>query len=195
MDTLNKRRQLELIDKYRDAYVNDHGWDSELIEQFKQDMSDIGVQVDGVYWSGFWSQGDGACFEGHIKDWGKYLTYLGYTDHILTNTAIEWWSYRFTHRGNYCHENSVDYDNNIFLPESPYVRPWQANEIGDADIFRDAVWNAAMARYDLLELSEKIEANLKQHMVGLYKKLEQEYEHLTSDESVIGFLKANEIKD
>lgn len=188
----------DVLDKYRDINVDTNWWSDELIAEFKDDMLDIGVRVDQVYWSGFWNQGDGACFEGRIVDWGKYLTHLGYTDPILIDTAAEWWSYELRHRGRYCHENSVDHDHNVFLPDNPYTVGYygesKAKEAHDEEQFRAAVWDATMAQHDLLELTEKIEADLKDRMTKLYRTLEQEYDYLTSDEAVAETLEANNIE-
>lgn len=185
----------ELLDKYRTINVEDSWWSNERINDFKADMLAVGVQVVMVHWSGFWSQGDGACFEGYVDDWGKYLTHLGYTDSILIDTAREWWSYRLKHRNNYCHENSVDFDNNIYLPENPYTSGYYGGhvDLDEEDQFRAAVWDATMARHDLLELTEKIETDLKDRMKKLYRTLEKEYDHLTSDEAVAEALEAYNI--
>ncbi len=53
----------DLIDKYRDVLVGHGDWYESVYEHFKEMMSVIGIRVDKVYFSGFWSQGDGACFD------------------------------------------------------------------------------------------------------------------------------------
>lgn len=55
----------ELIEKYR--YMNVDGgydWWESIEEDLRSDMDAIGFTVDKMYFSGFWSQGDGACFTG-----------------------------------------------------------------------------------------------------------------------------------
>jgi hypothetical protein len=63
-----------LIDKYRHINVEHvEWWDSEY-DCFKQDMAEVGIEVDNIYFSGFWSQGDGACFEGKIDNMAVVCT-------------------------------------------------------------------------------------------------------------------------
>lgn len=184
----------KLLDKYRDVYIGFDDWTLPTIELFKERMGAIGIEVTNVYWSGFASQGDGAMFEGAVVDWGKYLTHLGYDDPILANTAEWYWDYRWKQHGHYYHERSVSYDENVFLPENPYLPGWDVNQASDEDKFRAEVWTATMARHDLLALTEKIQEDLRDHMRDLYRALETEHDHLTSDESIIEYLDANDIE-
>ena len=183
----------ELIDKYRDVYLDSTVWSECVTEDFRQRMEAIGIEVDKVYWSGFWSQGDGAMFEGKINDWGKYLTHLGYTDPILIDCAENNWTYTWTHSGHYYHEYSVSYDDNIHHPENPFTSGYWRGEASDEDQFRGAVWDAALEQHDLLALSEKIQEDLRDHMRDLYRELEAEHDYLTSDEAVIEWMEANDI--
>lgn len=184
----------ELIDKYRTVYVEYDDWFTHVYEGFKERMDRIGVYVDRIYFSGFWSQGDGACFEGNVKDWGKYLTHLGYTDPILIDCAENNWTYRWAQSGHYYHHKSVSYDDGVYLPENPHTSGYYGGrDIPDEDQFLGAVWDATMEQHDLLALTEKIQEDLEDHMQDLYRQLETEYEHLTSDEVVIEWLEANEI--
>lgn len=184
----------ELIEKYRLVHVEYGDWYDCVYQDFKERMRAIGVNADKMYFSGFWSQGDGACFEGDIRDWGKYLTHLGYTDPILINCADNNWSYRWTHSGRYYHHKSIDYQDDLYLPDNPYTEhPWTSDFISDEDEFRGTVWAATMGQYDLLALTEKIQEDLEDHMQDLYRQLEAEYDYLTSDEVVVEWLEANDI--
>jgi len=174
-----------LIGKYRDVYVEHSDWYEHTYDEFKERMEAIGVRVDEIYFSGFWSQGDGACFIGKINNWGKYLEHLGYTDPILADCAEENWTYQLTHRDRYYHEYSVDHSHDIHLPDNPYDE--------EDDPLRHAAWGAVMNQFDLLGLEQEILEDLRDHMRDLYKKLEQEHDHLTSDEVVTEWLEANEI--
>lgn len=184
----------ELIDKYRAVNVEFDDWYLHVYEVFKERLDNIGVFVDKIYFSGFWSQGDGAMFEGWVKDWDKYLTHLGYTDPILIDCAINNWAYRWTHSGHYYHEYSVSYDDNIHHPENPYTSGYYGGrDIPEEDQFRGAVWDATLEQHDLLALSEKIQEDLRDHMRDLYRELEAEHDYLTSDEAVIEWMEANDI--
>ena len=64
--------QERLLEEHRDLNVH-HDWSDETIDEFKAKAFALGISVGSVYWSGFWSQGDGACFTGRIVDWGEFL--------------------------------------------------------------------------------------------------------------------------
>lgn len=53
----------KVYERYADWNVNMDGWWEPDVEGFKENMKEIGVNVSQVYFSGFNSQGDGACFE------------------------------------------------------------------------------------------------------------------------------------
>lgn len=48
---------------YRQGALDYQWWDG-VYDDFKRVAPLVGVTVDGMYFTGFWSQGDGACFEG-----------------------------------------------------------------------------------------------------------------------------------
>lgn len=177
----------ELIEKYRHTNVDHDEWSEWVITPFKEAMLDIGVEVDSVLWSGFYSQGDGACFTGLIYDWGKYLLHLGYNNPILIQTATDEWHFKVYHANRYYHHKSVNYDNEIFLPDNPY------NE--ETDALRHDAWINTMQQFDLLMLEQDIIRDLEDHMKEVYKKLQEGYEYLTSDEMVIDFIKHNLLEE
>ena len=181
----------EMIEKYRTINVDFDDWSTWTQDGFKERMEAIGIYVDRIYWSGFWSQGDGAMFEGWVQDWGKYLTHLGYTDDTLIETAINCWTFSWKQSGHYYHENSVSFDDGIYLPDNPYTN-WKVEDT-DEDRFRASVWESVMAQHDLLQLSEAIQEDLKDAMRDLYRALEDEYDSLTDDESVVEAMRANDI--
>lgn len=184
----------ERIEEYRTALVDCSVWSDCVTQDFTNRMEAIGIEVDNVYWSGFWSQGDGAMFEGRVKDWGKYLAHLGYDDPILIDAAENNWSYSWRHSGHYYHEYSVSYNDEVFYPENPYTSGYYGGlDVPEEERFRGAVWDATLERHDLLALSEQIQEDLRDHMRDLYRQLEAEYDYLTSDEAVIEWMEANDI--
>lgn len=59
----------------------------EMIAEWKQQMREKGHEIDQVYYSGFWSQGDGLCFTGEYK----------YKDKL----------YEIIHHGHYSHSGTM----------------------------------------------------------------------------------------
>lgn len=53
--------QMALIEKHRGINV-DHDWWDGVYEDSKEVLAAFGIDTDDISFSGFWSQGDGACF-------------------------------------------------------------------------------------------------------------------------------------
>jgi hypothetical protein len=194
-NTLPSKQRDEILDKYRQWNVEHVDWGDCVYETFKCDMAAIGVRVDKMFFSGFWSQGDGACFEGRVEDWPLFLTSIGYTDAALIAAGDDCcWSFSCEHRGySYYHHKTVTYSTEINLPESTedadfadrYL-PWEPDDI------RTATMMASLAQYTSATLIDEFATVFENYMLDLYKQLGEEYEHLTSDESIRDSLDAND---
>ncbi len=150
---------------------------------------EIGVRVDSIYFSGFCSQGDGACFIGRISDWTLFLPTIGYTDPVLLALARESWMSDIRHSGHYCHEYSAVFELELTSPDdgvdedsfiewhSPYKSELQSR-----------AWLALLKRYDYNKIHDDIVEACRGHMRTVYKRLEEEHDWLTSDECVCGSL-------
>jgi hypothetical protein len=188
----------QLIDKHRYWNVEHIDWWDCTYDDFKVSMTAIGICVDRMYFSGFCSQGDGACFEGHVEDWGLFLQSLGYTDEVLIQHAMEHFSFSVVQSGHYYHENCTRFTADLCTPHSaadedfadrygPY--PW------DIDDIRTKAWVALLNQYDSTKLEDEFEEAFKDHMGELYKNLEAQHDYLTSDEVVWESLEANDMTD
>jgi len=190
---LDKSTQDQILDKYRDINVDYSGWWDATCEMFKEDMASIGIEVDRMYFSGFWSQGDGACFEGRVSHWDNFLASLGYTDPVLIQHFSNHASFHVKHQGHhYYHENCVQFSYDLPLPAFVGDESF-ALTYGCGEELRDAVLLNVLSTYDHDELVDEFEEAFKDHMRDLYKRLEQEYDYLTSDEAVLDALCANDM--
>lgn len=137
----------------------------------------MGIEVDKIYFSGFSSQGDGACFEGsykYRKGAAKAIRQHGPQDTGLHHIADQLQAvqkrhfYRLTascnHRGHYYHSGcmsvNVDYSGDDY------------RDIGDAEI----------------EITDLLRAFAD----WIYSQLEAEYDYQISDESVDENIRANQ---
>ncbi len=77
--------QAALIERYRDINVEHKWWDFEY-DHFTAQMLRAGVRVAHIRFSGFWSQGDGACFEGGVSETGQLLLW------VLVDGYREWFT-------------------------------------------------------------------------------------------------------
>ena len=195
-NALPARQRDEILDKHRDYNTEHLDWWDGVYDVFKADMDAIGIEVDKMYFSGFWSQGDGACFEGRVFSWEDFLPSLGYADPALIALADTGWKFGVEHKGHYYHENCTRFD--------ACLNTLDSNDAYDDDDFahvfspykseiQTAAWMALIANYKRLDLEEEFEEAFKGHMRDLYNRLEVEYDHLTSDESVLAALDANDM--
>lgn len=178
-NALNKRNQEKLLEKHRDIYVHDDWWDS-VREMLDEDMKQVGVTVTQMYFSGFWSQGDGAEFHGYVNDWAEFLTAVGKPE--LINFALEHGErLSWNNSGRYCGADCVNFNTAVLWVDNPHDE--------DDEPVRFEAWQAVHGEGGALyRASEVFVDYLKDRMRQLYKDLEEEYECLTSDESVAEYL-------
>jgi hypothetical protein len=63
---LSNNARMYAIEKEQE-YTPDYNWWDGVYEDAKMIGEILGIEVDNIYFSGFYSQGDGACFEGTYK--------------------------------------------------------------------------------------------------------------------------------
>lgn len=196
-NNLPARVRDEILDKHRHYNIEHLDWWDGVYDVFRRDMDAIGIEVDKMYFSGFWSQGDGACFEGRVFSWEDFLPSLGHKNPALISLAdSSGWKFSVGHSGHYYHENCTDFhtclatldchdaddEEHFALCFSPYKSEIQT-----------AAWMALIADYKYGDLEQEFTEAFKDHMRELYNRLEVEYDHLTSDESVLEALDANDM--
>lgn len=151
----------KVLDKHRELCVYDE-WYNYTYEDFTQEMKDMGFRVDNIHFSGFWSQGDGACFEGRMEDLKSFLKEYGcltkykkiyklYNEGYLAITTY--------HRGHYYHEYCM------------YVEI----DGDDSDNITSELWK---------DFEDFLCETLRSKAKELYRKLEKEYDYLTSDDTI-----------
>lgn len=163
-DELNEETKKKVLENFR--HINtEHEWYEPVYEGFEEIASEYGIEVEDMSFSGFYSQGDGASFEGKISDFKKFAEKTGlkrlepFSEPIEYNLEMN--ITRVSYQ--YCHSNTVE-----------------------ADV-RDGGYYP--------RLSNLIEGKLrevKEELCGkLYRILEEEYCYLTSDEVVADTIRAN----
>ena len=171
-DELSIEAKEKAIESFQqdDSYL-DYNWYEYTINDFETILELAGYYSITCYFSGFWSQGDGACFSARFsrnkRCLEKVKSYCSKHEEEIINIIklIQeeiplHEEYEIKHSGNYSHE----YCTNVYY-------------LGD---------NQKAEKLDerFLELSRKL-------MRILYKKLEEEYSYLNSSESIIEHIKAN----
>lgn len=183
----------KILEDHRDINTH-HDWWECVYEGFISDMKDVGIEVDRMYFSGFWSQGDGACFDGKVCDWETFLTTWHFNDLTLIAHAELAFDFRVRHSGRYYHENCTSFDADLPLPddsEDTYFT--QDHSPFEHDSLHEAVWLTNLNQYSSRNLETEFKDIFKDYMCDLYQRLESEYESLTSDECVLESLYDNDM--
>lgn len=188
---MNDERKQALIEKYRDINVEHLDWWDCIYSDFREDMGVKGIEVQDMRFSGFWSQGDGASFTGYIKDNALFLKAHELTETYPWVTKLLGLGGEFTLKiertsHHYVHENTVGVDL-IFTDMFTHVLP--------RDDLRSAIaeqWDKLLdAEYETL--AGTVQTIIRDHCRGLYRRLEEEYDYLTSDEAVWEAIESNEL--
>ena len=175
-DELSEESQQRVIEPIREAYDPDY---SIVYDMFINGMSvDYGsnVTIDDIQWSGFWSQGDGACFtcDFDIEVLLPILKEELNEEQIdilkEIDVEVEASSIRTGFSNHYSHENTVT--GNIQLNYGDYYsyRTTEINEI-----------------HDILE--NKLTEIIREECRSLYRQLESFYDQEMEDERIIEEIK------
>lgn len=175
---LSSEAQEKAIDNFRnhESYL-DYGWWDFVYEDAKIIASLFGLEIDEIYFSGFYSQGDGACFEGYYsykKGGLKAVEEYAPTDMELYGIVKglqdiqRKYFYGLTastkHRGHYCHSGCMAV----------------------------SVYQNAGMDYANIDVEREITDLLRQFADWIYSKLKDEYKYLMSDEAVRATIELNE---
>lgn len=190
---LSSKRQNELLEEYRDINV-DHEWWDFTYEGFieKCEAQGITTNTADISFSGFWCQGDGACFAGYVSNWEVVLNAVK-TPELLKLAVENNWSFSTSTRGRYSHSGNMTGSLDAELPENPYDE--------DEEPLRFTAWEIAnpWTTPMLDDLEEALTDHFRGLADGLYRELESEYEYLTDDEQVVDWILDNldddELKD
>ena len=174
-DELSEEAKEKAIIRLYGLNVDGNDWHDAVYEDAKEIGKLIGIEISKIYFSGFSSQSDGACFEGHyayakgsvkaVKDYApKDETLHGIAEnlqHIQVGAFFHLYA-NVKQRGHYMHENFTEID--------------VGNDYQDVTESQE----------------EYIKTTLRDFMRWIYRQLEKEYEYLTSEEAIIESIKANE---
>jgi hypothetical protein len=184
----------KLIEKHWDINVP-HDCYEWTIDDFKAQMLGVGIEVDQVYFSGFSSQGDGACFEGSVADWPLFLRSHGYDVDVLSAHARANWSFSVKQRGHYNHENCTNFDYGLPHPDDRYVADESFTQMyypgKDRDTIAATAWLAILRNSIASGVEDEFIEVFKDYMRQVYSDLESEYDYLTSEEAVWEAIVAN----
>jgi hypothetical protein len=189
--TVSSKRKEKLIEQHRYINVDYGSWYRDVEYEFTQDMKEIGIQVYRCYFSGFWSQGDGACFDGQINNLMVYLD-KHHPDKFPMIRKLREYDYMVTagceHEGSYYHEYCTRFwvNHSLFTDVMPCPTEFH---LSVAEAF-DAQLEGEVEEFDTA-----VTEVFRGYMRELYGRLEEEYTYLTSDEAVWDAIEANELDE
>lgn len=186
----------EAKDKVRQTFTPHDDWHECIYDDFIEDMKELGGMVEAMWYSGFWSQGDGASWEGSV-DMEQYLLRT-MEDNLQREVLLQAMREGYASNallirrkvGHYAHDGCMYIDDALEV----YA--------GDEECFAGGVFAGAnvVERMEALEWNENALAELisevlawaKEKAGELYKNLETEYEYQRSDEYLKEMCDSNE---
>lgn len=188
---LSEDVQEKVMEQHRD-WNADYGWWDSVYDWFEEHCRSCGIEVDTMHFSGFWSQGDGAAFNGKVTDIDKFLDTFGVNLHIrglpfhFTAQAKRLIRYMVNDCGlrlEACTSGrsdviqSTNFDRYNINPHEDHAR-------------QEHLYNAAELVLDTLKACW---SNICTDLASeLYQSLEQEYDYLTGIEALSATFDANE---
>lgn len=139
-DELNEKAQARAREWSKKQSENDTYWHESTIDDAKECLGRAGFDIDNVWFRGFWSQGDGACFEGswRAKDVNPAaVREYAPRDEKLHQIADECariaglFPYAFffvKHSGHYSHEYCTEFDVHIVDENEDEIRTEEADK-------------------------------------------------------------------
>jgi hypothetical protein len=155
-----------------------------ILDDCREILEHIGIAVDDIFYTGFWSQGDGACFTGTLTleptalEWVKGNCPTDSTLHANAKDILDCLAalpeepaVHMTHHGHYYHEKSIAFQ-------------WEY-DTDDETLNR---WIAAHSEDELTGLEESVQTSLRALMRWVYSTLKSGYDWQTSEECALEYL-------
>lgn len=196
---LTPKAKAYALDKYNNS---EDYWYEHTLEQAKEDGLALGFHIDDISFSGFHSQGDGASWTGYINlgeyidanikdDDPKHASYMVMRE-LIRNEWIErmevdrpsfMYSHSGTMRNGGARDNAYDVaaDDLYFLDEGI---------LKGASVYE--LYDSINGEYLLFELCELAFNHAKRYADEIYKKLEADYDHYSSEEVFAETAECNE---
>ena len=200
---LGKEAKEKVLEKHREWNVEFDEWYDCLFENWKEKLDKVGFEDAKIEFSGFWSQGDGACFTAHCNManlLSRYLHSKTLVNFIMENVDMSASIETMNHH--YSHANTKNFQLNWDSTQSlakvlkaptadlPLLLGEDMDE-SDKNIYELRV-KKQIGPIDMDKLQEDLEEYRTDLCNEIYRDLEKEYNYLTSDEAVIESLEAND---
>lgn len=173
-DELPEELKKKVLEKNYDVNVAGVEWWDDYFDYFRDVGRVLGFDIDNIYFSGFSSQGDGACFTGryrYAKGWAEELKKYTSDPEVMAiaNSLQDLQKRHFyrlscsiSHRGHYNHSLCTSFD-----------------------VYNNGDWAEEVICDDLEQI-------VREFMDWMYAGLSSGYDYLTSDDAITDTLIVNE---
>lgn len=184
------------IEACRDYNIHE-SWYEFTYEDFKNMCEIFGIDIHekrrntpSIYFSGFWSQGDGSSFDADV-DILKFIAAVNGEKwkEYAPLAALDFEKYEIHHSV----DRAMGYSDAIEIDFTSHAQTRGYYNRYDWTFKTHAANNATpLIDAELERICDQTERNMDELNNWLYRTLEREYEYLTSDEAVIETIEANE---
>lgn len=212
-----------VLDRYRDWNLHDEWWGA-CFDDFVVCAERLGIDIDyrrspvgtsvkhdlAIYFTGFASQGDGACFEGRWRSTAYLSKEVTWSHCNLTRTvSVPFTTFLQAIRDHAPKDEALhDIARRLdwFRKRSTLMREWRAHVVRgrrsgtyvhERSVKIEAGCNVTTSD-DYCDASaehaDEIASALRDFMRWMYWTLEAEHDHLRSDEAIVASLEANELR-
>lgn len=186
-----------LIDKHRYDMVEYDDWYEYVYESFIDDCRGAGIEVEwsrhgnnkkpiaSIYFRLSYSQGDGACFSGYSrsKDLIKCIDAHSLGAYPMVRKLVDEGGYIKVYwgcNGHYMRSNNVAIENDLFV-----------HFLGEDHPLAE-IWDEELDK-EVIHLEQDMDRLVADYSRKLYRSLREEFEYLTSDETVWEYIQANDL--
>jgi len=167
-EELSKEAQQTAIEKNIDINTFDDNWHDPILEGFTEQLAEAGFLEAIIQFSGFWSQGDGLCFDAKI-DASKFA--------ITTNEK------------RVCNLIDAGLIDEFTIEKTLYANHYSHEKTRFVDY---SICNGENCNKVLETLCDKIESKRLELCKEFYSTLEKDYYYLQSDEAIKETILAND---
>ena len=168
-EELSDKAKTRALDKFRER--NDFDWEAEcVLEDAKEVAKILGIDIKKIYYSGFCSQGDGACFTGsynHVKHVEKLIKEYAPLDTKLHDIAL-------LLELSAPLRATIEHHSRYYHAETMQITCYGMN---DEEVTSEV---------------DSLESALEGFANWIYQKLEEQYEWVNSDEAIKEMIDAND---
>lgn len=182
-------------DEVRRQYEPDYEWWDYVYGDAMEDAQQYGFSIDDIRFSGFWNQGDGASWTGKVDliAWlEKHRPDCAKATIMAELIAQGWLDSRatvITLNSNYVHSHTMQVtDGNTYWHGDCYNEAFSDKPVGGNGMMARASIKTLVENADLEtyyeEMMSDVLVSVRDYADEIYKRLQAEYEYLTSDEHI-----------